>query len=406
MAKNTDFIGFTFNNRHSSEFHIYSVSDGSRYQDILVPNPIDYSEEIPGGIGQNYFGSDTDIREFSLSIAYDNLSELQLREMRKWLSPNTIGELIFDERPYKTYIAKISSSPSLSYICFDKNGKKERVYKGEGDISFICYYSYAKTGKNVTPGSFKEIPVKVPVKINVNVSEYTEDPNDLNKWEWLTATCEKAEDITNNSCKFSFTYLDQPRTIVIKNLSYILINKQELQYYKNLPDKYSNINEWEESSGLIDSLSTYNIFESRDGRYGAKLYNPGDRDTSFKLSFHKPAGQMVEQKFWLENPITNEEKLGYSITVSARADSNTDINKYGPASEDEIEVAKNEGDITIDTEKNLITFTFASSGITKSAYFLLKKGFFFKIPPTTNGVMYAQVNGIQEISLDYDYLYY
>ena len=115
---------------------------------------------------------------------------------------------------------------------------------------------------------------------------------------------------------------------------------------------------------------------------------------------------MVEQKFWLENPITNEEKLGYSITVSARADSNTDINKYGPASEDEIEVAKNEGDITIDTEKNLITFTFASSGITKSAYFLLKKGFFFKIPPTTNGVMYAQVNGIQEISLDYDYLYY
>lgn len=114
MARNTDFIGFTFNGCHSSEFNIYSVSDGSRYQDNLVPNPIDYTEQVPGGVGQYYFGSDMDIKEFPLSIAYDNLSELQVRELRNWLAPDTVGELIFDERPYKTYTAKISTSPSLS----------------------------------------------------------------------------------------------------------------------------------------------------------------------------------------------------------------------------------------------------------------------------------------------------
>lgn len=144
MARNTDFIGFTFNGCHSSEFNIYSVSDGSRYQDNLVPNPIDYTEQVPGGVGQYYFGSDMDIKEFPLSIAYDNLSELQVRELRNWLAPDTVGELIFDERPYKTYTAKISTSPSLSFICFDKynsnTGKKERVYKGEGSINFVCYY--------------------------------------------------------------------------------------------------------------------------------------------------------------------------------------------------------------------------------------------------------------------------
>lgn len=144
MARNTDFIGFTFNGCRSSEFNIYSVSDGSRYQDNLVPNPIDYTEQVPGGVGQYYFGSDMDIKEFPLSIAYDNLSELQVRELRNWLAPDTVGELIFDERPYKTYTAKISTSPSLSFICFDKynsnTGKKERVYKGEGSINFVCYY--------------------------------------------------------------------------------------------------------------------------------------------------------------------------------------------------------------------------------------------------------------------------
>lgn len=144
MARNTDFIGFTFNGCHSSEFNIYSVSDGSRYQDNLVPNPIDYTEQVPGGVGQYYFGSDMDIKEFPLSIAYDNLSELQARELRNWLAPDAVGELIFDERPYKTYTGKISTSPSLSFICFDsynkESGRKERIYKGEGSINFVCYY--------------------------------------------------------------------------------------------------------------------------------------------------------------------------------------------------------------------------------------------------------------------------
>lgn len=144
MARNTDFIGFTFNGCHSSEFNIYSVSDGSRYQDNLVPNPIDYTEQVPGGVGQYYFGSDMDIKEFPLSIAYDKLTETQVRELRNWLAPDAVGELIFDERPYKTYTGKISTSPSLSFICFDsynkESGKKERIYKGEGSINFVCYY--------------------------------------------------------------------------------------------------------------------------------------------------------------------------------------------------------------------------------------------------------------------------
>lgn len=143
MALDMDFIGFSFNGRHSSEFNVYLVSNGSRYQDSLVPSPIDYTEQIPGRAGALYFGSDTDTRTFPVSIAYDNLSERQVRQLRQWLSPQATGDLVFDERPYKTYSAKISDAPSLEFICFD-NDDGGRVYKGEGTINFISYYPYAR----------------------------------------------------------------------------------------------------------------------------------------------------------------------------------------------------------------------------------------------------------------------
>ena len=53
MAKDTDFIGFSFNGRHSSEFNIFSVSNGSRYQESLIPSSSDYTEKIPGGVFWN-----------------------------------------------------------------------------------------------------------------------------------------------------------------------------------------------------------------------------------------------------------------------------------------------------------------------------------------------------------------
>lgn len=187
MAKNTDFIGFSFNERHSSEFNIYPVSDGSRYQDSLVPSPIDYSEQITGGIGSYYFGSDMDVKEFPLSIAYDNLSEKQIREMRKWLAPDSVGELIFDERPYKSYTAKINGSPTLSFICFDRfnneTQKNERVYKGEGEINFICYYPLAEVSseKKELEWYRKQIDDKFYTTVggNSSLAQYEMKDNDI-----------------------------------------------------------------------------------------------------------------------------------------------------------------------------------------------------------------------------------
>lgn len=139
-----DFIGFSFDNVHSSDLGILRVSDGSRYNEYLLPTSQDITVQVPGGDGTYYFGSYYTNRPFSISIAFDSLTEEQLRKLRQTFTLKKIGRLIFDEAPYKYYSVKVTSQPQLKYICFGRPGEP-RIYKGEGTIQFMAYYPYAKS---------------------------------------------------------------------------------------------------------------------------------------------------------------------------------------------------------------------------------------------------------------------
>lgn len=144
MTRDYDFIGFTYGGKHSiDDFGIYRTSDGSRYNDSLIPPLTDKTADIPGGDGQYYFNSHYKPRQFSIPIAFDSLTEAQYQQVRKWLNGKEIKELVFDERPYRVYSAKVTGTPQLKTICFDESG--ERIYKGEGTIQFTCYYPFAHT---------------------------------------------------------------------------------------------------------------------------------------------------------------------------------------------------------------------------------------------------------------------
>ena len=136
-----DFCGFTFNGVHSSTLGFVRVSNGSRYSDSLVPDFQDQTVDVPGGNGTYFFDSFYKNKPFSIDIAFDSVTEVQYRRIRQTFAADVIGELIFDEAPYKAYTAKVQSPPSLNYICFDEGG--QRIYKGEGSIQFICYYPFA-----------------------------------------------------------------------------------------------------------------------------------------------------------------------------------------------------------------------------------------------------------------------
>ena len=142
IALKGDFIGFSFNEHRSESLGIVRVSDGSRYNEDLVPTTQDKTVQVPGGDGFYYFGSDYTQRQFSINIAFDELTEKQFRELQQVFGTKELGKLVFDERPYKYYMVK-SNKPQLKYICFGKDG--ERIYKGEGTLSFTAYYPFAKS---------------------------------------------------------------------------------------------------------------------------------------------------------------------------------------------------------------------------------------------------------------------
>lgn len=187
-----DFIGFTFDGIHSDDLGIVRVSDGDRYKEELQPEVKDITAEVPGMDGEYYFGSNYGTKEFDIDIAYDSLTEEQFRKIRRLFSDKGIHELVFDERPYKKYLVKIASPIELSFVCFEEQRKERysklypraelpngvrmiddgsgnrvlekvdpwielpgisRVYKGDGTISFVAYYPFAKNTFKVLPSA-------------------------------------------------------------------------------------------------------------------------------------------------------------------------------------------------------------------------------------------------------------
>lgn len=174
IALKGDFIGFSFNEHRSESLGIVRVSDGSRYNEDLVPTTQDKTVQVPGGDGFYYFGSDYTQRQFSINIAFDELTEKQFRELQQVFGTKELGKLVFDERPYKYYMVK-SSKPQLKYICFGKEG--ERTYKGEGTLTFTAYYPFAKSAfkfleKEIEKETGKE--VYVLRKTYPNIEEWAE----------------------------------------------------------------------------------------------------------------------------------------------------------------------------------------------------------------------------------------
>lgn len=142
------YLGFTFDGRHSSEFGLLVVSDGSRYHQNLSSEFSDTVLQVSGRNGGYYFGTQLGMRDFSIDCVFDDMTTKTLLEMQRWLYPNKVGWLVFDETPYKKYLVKISGIISPSFVPFDKNedikGYKFRreIIKGEVNIPFFSFEEY------------------------------------------------------------------------------------------------------------------------------------------------------------------------------------------------------------------------------------------------------------------------
>ncbi len=284
-----DFLGFSFDGMHCSRLGITRVSDGDRYNETLVPEFEDKMVTVPGKDGSYYFGSNYTNKPISISFGFDSMTESQFRQLRKLFGTKRICTLVFDERPYKTYMAKISTPPQLNYICFDEpkkdlvearrgiriidrdtnprweevtpykyTGERERIYKGEGTIEFIIMNPYAKE-------QFKILDAYG------NFDFY-------NGWGQRCRNNPRSEGELDERLQEEGHSQDRtaPENIIV--------------LLGNSLTEYKNVNEWAESSGLLsyeyykkNNIDTPITITQSGYNVVIPLYNPGDIDTPYYL---------------------------------------------------------------------------------------------------------------------------
>lgn len=250
-----DFTGFTFvYNGHSymtEDLGITRVSDGDRYNEPLIPEIEDKTIEIPGLDGSYFYGSNFKSRNFSIKIAYDEMTEVQFRLMRQIFGYKHTGLLIFDEAPYKKYRVKIASPPELDFVCFDERGK--------------------------TPGESRD---------GIRITDRTEREVEKVDEETGETTTETVIDVTREQVT-PWVYSDQTNRIYKGEgtIEFVAYYPFAIQVFKTLneyeDEEYPNKAEWAAASRLLESIDESTELDIENGQIN--LYNAGDVDMGFSL---------------------------------------------------------------------------------------------------------------------------
>ena len=251
-----DFLGFSFNGKHSwDDFKIIRTSDGDRYNINLGPQSQDKTAENPGGDGMYFFGSNHKQKVFDIKFAFEGLDDIKLREMKRWLSGKEVGNLWFDEEPYKVYSAKVTGQPNIRIIPFDdynENGEKiGRVYKGDGSVQFTCYWPYAHTPDYVGVGRAN----------GKNLNSYSSFTNKL-MWAGAsgltssTGTC-TGENPGDLPAPFTLSYDGDINHKVKFTVGDLSIEIEAAEYEANNSTKVGpqyNLFKWDSKTGIVSAV--------------------------------------------------------------------------------------------------------------------------------------------------------
>ena len=166
-----DYLGFSFGYKadekpmHSSDLGIVRTSNGSRFDENLLPTMQDKTVQVPGGDGTYYFGSYFTQRQFSIPFAFDGLTEEEFENLKRHFGDKKVHDLIFDEKPDRVYRAKVTGTATIKHIPFDVKG--ETIYKGEGTIQFTCYEPFARAAIS-SIGGLNKGDLPVPFKLIIS----------------------------------------------------------------------------------------------------------------------------------------------------------------------------------------------------------------------------------------------
>lgn len=309
-----DYTDFHFGKYYTKDLHLVVVSSNDRYEKNLLPDPQDYTEEVPGADGAYYFGQLYRDREISCNIAFDKITEQDFRKISQIFSTDIPQDLVFDEMPFKTYKAKLKSKPEFTYICFKDRKTGERVYKGEGTLNFVCYFPYAYCFNRYVVRA-ADYYLETPPETIIKHSSLYENPYKKEETKIYNKYNKKYYNVENNMAtpwKGGYPTIEQV---------------QAGELYFNTPNGeksiidvrgyWDNVPLWQSTAKLLTTPTLdydqeliylpqytktdyYNMdigFNSVNGIIGSRLlvYNPGDLPVDFELKFDNN-----ERTFWME----------------------------------------------------------------------------------------------------------
>ncbi len=146
------------------------VSSSNRYSENLNPPMTEKTVKKPGEDGQYYFSTDLGATNHSINVAFDNLSEEQLRQLKQIQSSKSFWRLTYDNVPYKYYNVKPTGTSKLSYVPFLEDGI--RKYKGEGTLEFVCYEGCAHCWVDSKSEFYTDAEMTTPKKRFENIDEW------------------------------------------------------------------------------------------------------------------------------------------------------------------------------------------------------------------------------------------
>ena len=406
-----DFIGMEYNGVHSSALGFVRTSNGDRYNLSLLPSFEDQTAQVQGRDETYYFGLNYTNKNISIDIAFDEINESRFRKITKLFSDRKPHKLILDESPYKYYNVKIAESPEIDYLCFDNGG--ERIYKGEGSLSFVAYNPFAQstykylTDYNSDTMKYWDFKVtKDVVPILNNKIYYTRDSwdnytpiifTDEIEFPQKYTQCDASKEFNSS---FVYYIFDGTEYTEVENLESETYRLNPSNYYTKNNDFYyegGNINEWFFSLDLLPNQTyqsyTYDTFISGENKIN--LYNPGDLETDFEVTIPFTEDSISNLKFYLSS--FNTTLVNYQLLF------NDNILKKG-----------NDAAIKINSMNNLVygVDSVENGKPTGNIYNdSIIGGHFFKIPVTYRGeenysVVSLQLGSISNAYIKYNYKFY
>lgn len=137
--------GFSYNGIHCSTYQCEYIPDEKDRWFVESAYKV-FDNDVAWKHGGYYYGSRAKVRQFKLKCYFEEITTATREKIRRWLSRDTSGKLIFDDRPFVYYNVRPADVPAGEI--YNDTGK----YSGTFTITFNAYNPFGYLSRKSNTG--------------------------------------------------------------------------------------------------------------------------------------------------------------------------------------------------------------------------------------------------------------